>query len=131
MALQRKYAFAILLGILSLALLFHLCILIKLIPYQITWGGRLTNDTEMYVFETISISVNLLLMLVVFAKANYIRPFLSEKIMNIVLWFFVAVYLLNTIGNLFAKTLLEKSFSLLTLVLAYLIWQILRKQPTS
>jgi hypothetical protein len=43
-------------GLLVILILFHLSIIAKIIPYNITWGGRLTNDTEMYVFETISIS---------------------------------------------------------------------------
>ncbi|MFM8834026.1 MAG: hypothetical protein ACKOEV_10420, partial [Cytophagales bacterium] len=41
------------------ALVFHLLIVIKVIPYAITWGGRLKTDSEMYLFETVSIGMNL------------------------------------------------------------------------
>jgi hypothetical protein len=44
----------------------------------------------------------------------------------------VLVFGLNTIGNLFAKSLFEKAvFTPLTLILALLIWIILRKDKTN
>ncbi len=57
---SRKISiFYILIGIAVLAIFFHFLILLKIIPYDITWGGRLKSDEEMFVFETISIIVNL------------------------------------------------------------------------
>ena len=38
-----------------LATIFHIMILVRVIPYEITWGGRLKTVEEMFVFETISI----------------------------------------------------------------------------
>ena len=46
------------LAIVATVSVFHLGILLKIIPYEITWGGRLKDDAEMYVFETISILIN-------------------------------------------------------------------------
>ena len=31
----------------------------KVIPYEIAWGGKLKSDTQMYLFESISILVTL------------------------------------------------------------------------
>ena len=105
---------------------FHLCILVKIIPYEITWGGRLKNDSEMYVFETISIAINLILGVVLLVKGRYVKQVLSKRLVQIVLWIFLVLFLLNTVGNLFAETIFEKSLSLLTLALAILIWIILK-----
>jgi len=58
------------LGLLIAVLLFHLSIILKIIPYEITWGGRLKNDSEMYVFETISIVINLFLFLILTKDRN-------------------------------------------------------------
>jgi hypothetical protein len=115
------------LWILLAVIVFHLSIILKIVPYEITWGGRLKNDSEMYVFETISILINLFLCFILFIKGNYIREFLSIKIVNISLWVFVIIFGLNTIGNILAKTNFEKFFTLLTLTFAILIWIILRK----
>ncbi|NJB84239.1 magnesium-transporting ATPase (P-type) [Wenyingzhuangia aestuarii] len=106
-------------------ILFHLSIILKIVPYEITWGGRLKNDSKMYVFETISILINCFLCFILFVKGKFIREFLSMKIVNISLWIFVIIFGLNTVGNILAKTNFEKFFSLLTLTFTILIWIIL------
>lgn len=123
---MKKNAIKILLGMLIVVILFHLSILTKLIPYEITWGGRLQNDSEMYVFEALSILVNLFLAFALLMKGAYLRFYLKERVVNIILWVYFGIFVLNTIGNSFAKTSLEKSFALLTLLSAILIWLILK-----
>ncbi|WP_281239538.1 hypothetical protein [Flavobacterium praedii] len=117
----------ILLGMLLMVTVFHFFIMLKLIPYDIAWGGRLTNDTEMYIFEAISILINLFLISIVSIKGNYLKLRVNEKVINSILWIFFILFLLNTLGNLLAKTNFEKIFSVLTLILALLIWNILKK----
>lgn len=116
----------ILLTLLLAVSLFHVLILVKIIPYEITWGGRLKNDSEMYVFETFSLVVNLFLMLVLLMKANYVKRFFAVKAINIILWIFVVLFALNTLGNLLAKTTLEKLFAVITLLFSILIALILK-----
>lgn len=123
-----KNALNIVLGILSVVTIFHLCIVFKIIPYDITWGGRLKNDSEMYVFEAISIIINLFLILVLLMKGNYLKYKFSEKIINVILWVFVIIFLINTVGNVFAKTAFERIFTGITLLLTILIWLIVRKK---
>ncbi len=115
-----------LIGICFLALAFHLLILLKIIPYEITWGGKLKNDSEMYVFELFSITINSFLLYVLSQKGNFIKPLFSPKTLTLILWVFFGVFALNTLGNLFAETTFEKSFSILTLVNALLLWKINR-----
>lgn len=117
----------IMLWLLVAVILFHLSILLKIIPYEITWGGRLKNDAEMYVFESISILMNLFLIFVLLIKGNYLKEIIPMKIVNIILWIFLFLFGLNTIGNIFAKTNFEKSFTLLTLTFTILIWIMLKK----
>ena len=71
--MKFKTSIHILLGLLVMVILFHIAVIVKAIPYNIAWGGRLQNDQEMYVFEVISILINLLLGLVLLMKANYIK----------------------------------------------------------
>lgn len=115
-----------LIGICFLALAFHLLILLKIIPYEITWGGKLKNDSEMYVFGLFSITINSFLLYVLSQKGNFIKPLFSPKTLTLILWVFFGVFALNTLGNLFAETTFEKSFSILTLVNALLLWKINR-----
>jgi hypothetical protein len=113
--------------LLSIVTAFHFCLIVKLIPYGLAWGGRLKSDIEMYTFETISIFINLLLISILLIKGNYLKLRLNEKLIKIVLWIFFFIFILNTIVNILAKTNFEKAFSVLTLILAILIWNILKK----
>ncbi|WP_417602739.1 hypothetical protein [Owenweeksia hongkongensis] len=109
------------LGIVVAIILFHLSILFKVVPYEITWGGRLTNDFEMYVFETVSVLVNLFLLTLLMIKGKYWNVFMPLRIVNILLWAFAALFALNTVGNVLAKTSFEKTFAIITLALSFLI----------
>lgn len=124
----NKNAIKILLALLTAVILLHLLILVKIIPYELTWGGRLKNDSEMYVFETFSILINLFLVAVLLMKGEFIKPLLSAKVIHIILWIFVVIFTMNTIGNLFAKTNLEKAFTVITLSFSILIALILKSK---
>ena len=124
--MKHKISIHILLGLIISVILFHLSIIVKIIPYNIAWGGRLQNDSQMYVFEVISIIINLFLGLVLLMKGNDIKYQFKKKTIDIILYIFLALFVLNTIGNLFAKTNFEKLFSILTFAFAVFIWIILK-----
>lgn len=124
--MTSKLAIKIMLWLITFITLFHLAILTKIIPYEITWGGRLENDSEMYVFETISIIFNIFLGLVLFIKDERLPALIPMKVINIILWVFLILFGLNTIGNIFAKTLFEKILAIVTLSFSYLIFIIFR-----
>lgn len=125
--MNQKTAIKIMLWMLLAVILFHLCIILKIVPYEITWGGKLKTDSEMYIFETISILINLFLCFILYIKGKYIREVVSMKIVNIILWIFFILFGLNTVGNILAKTHFEKFFTVVTLISAILIWIILKK----
>jgi len=127
MKLTPNYLIKLFLGTLVAIILFHFCIITKIIPYEITWGGRLRNDSEMYGFETISILINLFLAWILLMKANLLKYQFSERTITIILWAFFTIFVLNTIGNIFAKTVLEKFFALLTGFYAFILWKINRQ----
>src|SRR5918993_5927995 len=117
-----RIAVKLMLWLIIIVIIFHLSIILKFIPYEITWGGRLKSDSEMYVFETISIVINLFLIWILSIKGNYIRPAIPIKVVNLILWIFLVIFGFNTIGNVFAKTNFEKSFAIITLIASVLIW---------
>lgn len=126
----NKYI-TIFLGLLSIVILFHIAIIVKIVPYDIAWGGRLQDDSEMFAFEAASLAINLFLGTVLLMKGHYISFRFQKRTINIILWFFFSLFILNTIGNIFAKTTFEKLFSILTLLFSFLIWAILRTKESS
>jgi hypothetical protein len=126
--MNSKIAIKILIWLIATVTLFHLAIITKIIPYEVTWAGKINNDAEMYVFESISILINLFLGFILLIKGDYVLSFLTTRVVDIILWIFLLIFGLNTIGNIFAESLFEKSLSLLTLIFTYLIWVILKKK---
>jgi hypothetical protein len=129
--MKPKTATKIMLYLITAVILFHICIVLRIVPYEITWGGRLQNESEMYIFEAISIAINLFLISILLIKGEYFRAFISMKIINVLLWIFFVLFGLNTVGNILAETNFEKSFTILTLAFSILIWIILRKNKPS
>ncbi len=82
----------------------------------------------MYVFEAVSILINLLFSVTLLVKGSFIKPIFSPKAVRILLWVFFVIYSLNTIGNLFAVTRFEKYFAGVTFLFAFLITVVLRRK---
>jgi hypothetical protein len=128
--MKPKLVIRFLLSILIPVTLFHISVLLKIVPQDIIWGGRLGSDSEMYMLEGISIIISIYLTVVLMIKGSFIRPFLSPKVVNFSLWVFLVLFILNTVGNVFAKSATEQLFGLLTMVMSVLLWTVLKKQDT-
>lgn len=112
--------------IFSLTILFHLLVLIKVIPYKMVWGGRLNSDSEMFKFEFISLFINLFFIGIILVKAKIIELSVPDIILKSMLWIMFGLFCLNTVGNLLSKNKLEKLiFTPLTILLAILLLIIL------
>ena len=124
--MNPKLAIKLMLWLIGVIILLHSAILMKIIPYNITWGGRLENNIEMYIFEIMSILINLFLVVLLLLRGRYLSCFIPMKVVNILLWAFLFLFGINTLGNIFAETTFEKSLSLLTLIFTYLVWVTLK-----
>lgn len=111
--------------ILSLIVLFHLAVVLGIIPFGIVWGGRLTSRAEMLRFEAISLSVNMVLIALVAVKGGLLRVAINPMVLKIAFWLMAGIFLLNTLGNLLSTSMLEKVlFTPLTLILAILSFRL-------
>lgn len=101
------FAIRTMLFLLFAIIIFHLLIIFGVIPFSIVWGGRLTTQEEMLLFESISILINSFLVFILLVKGKYLKIKLPQLFLQLVLWIFVLLFFLNTIGNLMAETSLE------------------------
>jgi hypothetical protein len=108
-----------LLILLSMFLVLHFIILLKLIPYNLVWGGRLKSDKEMYRFEIFSILINSLFVIIILVQASFLTIDIPKKITTYALWLMTGLFLLNTLGNVTSKNKLEqRAFTPITIMLA-------------
>ena len=119
-----RFAATLMLVLLSCIVVFHLFVLSGAIPYNVVWGGRLESASQMYMFEVVSITINLMVITIIGIKAGYIKPFISKRALTFLLWALAMLFALNTVGNLFATTILETIlFTPLTLISAVLCYR--------
>ena len=109
-----------LLALLSAIMLFHVLVIINVIPYEIIWGGRIRNRRELINLELISIIVNAIMIFVVLIRTGMVGFSISVRWMRLLFWMMSAFFLLNTLGNFVSLNQLEKFiFTPITLFLSF------------
>lgn len=116
-----KLALYSLLFLFSISFLFHILVISSIVPFSIVWGSRINSIQQMYVFESVSLFINLLMSIFVASRMQFIKINLSQRTYKIVFSAIFMLFLLNTIGNLFSNNQLEKIiFTPITLILSIL-----------
>ncbi len=84
---------------------YHVLIMLQLIDYKMVWGGKLHSKSEMFQFESISLFVNsiILVILLIDFKRN-----INRKWIKIVYWILAILFTLNTLGNSLSINFYEK-----------------------
>ena len=72
---------------LSALIAFHGMVLTGIVPFEIVWGEKIKNASQMYKLETISIIVNVLMLLICSIKAGNIKAAVNEKVINFLRWY--------------------------------------------
>ncbi|MEQ8219235.1 MAG: hypothetical protein RH981_13435 [Arenibacter sp.] len=127
--MNKKIALKIMFILLGTLLIFHLLIFTEQIPYDKVWAGKLNSVGEMKSFEVFSILINFFMVIILFIKYKLLGSGKRNKAIDILIWIFVAFFALNTLGNFFAKSLIELILgSFLTLVCSILCFIIVKKE---
>jgi hypothetical protein len=123
--MRKKTAVLIMLFLLGAVMVFHLLILTENIPFDKVWAGKLKTLEEMRIFETVSILINLLMITVLSIKYKNIQNNTNNKVIDLIIWIFVVLFALNTIGNLFsvsmAELILGTAVTLISTILCFII----------
>jgi len=116
---MRKVALFGSISIYTLSIVFHLLVIMHIIPSTIVWGGRLENQQELFKFESISIFLNVFFLLVMLIINSNIKFKVKPIVFRVLLWLMCVLFILNTVGNLLAKSSIETMiFAPVTLLLS-------------
>jgi predicted membrane-bound spermidine synthase len=116
--ISAKLAGNILLFSLGLLLVFHILVLLKIVPADIMWSGQ-ANSGNLIALEIIALVVTLFFGFIIAAKAGSINAGKFVGIVNILVWVIFIFLLLNTLGNLASGVSFENLiFAPITIVLA-------------
>ena len=109
------------LAILSAVVLFHVLVVSGIVPKTIVWGGRISDPAQVVRAEIVSIMILLVTAAIVAMRWRSLAQGAPNVVLAVGTWVLVGLFALNTVGNRFAKTLLERAvFTPLTLLLALL-----------
>jgi hypothetical protein len=109
----------ILLALLSLLIVFHLLIIADIIPHSIVWAGKINSRVQLVRMESISLVVLVLAIFLVALRLEYLTFLKYPAVANGGMWVLFVFFLLNTLGNLTAKSPIEKyGFGSLTLLMS-------------
>ena len=116
--------------IFGLLILFHLSIIAGIIFFDFAsidflWGGQMSTVEQLLKFEIFSFLILFVFFLVVLIKSKRLNLPKLKGIVHVAMWVIFAMFLLNTIGNLMAKTTFEKFFAITTGLLAFLMLRII------
>lgn len=129
--MNKKVALIIMFFILGIVLIFHFLILTEQIPYDKVWAGKLNSVEEMKSFEIFSILLNAFMLIILFIKYKQLEKERKNKIVDMLIWVFTAFFALNTVANLFAKSMTELILgTFLTLTSSILCFVIVKKKKT-
>lgn len=123
--LSFRYSILLSLLLFSLLILFHSAIIVGVLgfdfaPADFLWGGRMKTSEELLRFEFISLFVAILCLVIVLIKSGRIYLPRASTAVTVALWLMFLLFLLNTVGNMLSKTTFEKSFTIITAILAVL-----------
>lgn len=105
--------------LLSCIIIFHILVIVGIIPFDIVWGGNLADRTQLYTMEAVSIAINFVMLFVILIYSGSVKLNINRKIIISAIWIMFGIFLLNTLGNLMAKNVLETYiFTPLTLILS-------------
>ena len=116
----RAAANTLLLGLAALAV-FHVLMLLRVLPADVAWGGRVAASGDLAALEAASLVVTLFFAVVVAAKAGHLGPRVPRRAVSITMWVVFGYLTLNVAGNLASASSLERAvFTPVSVVLALL-----------
>jgi hypothetical protein len=100
-------------------------VLTQVVNYAYAWGGRLTSLEQMYTFEIFSVILQLVFAFIVYKTAIRSKNVIVARVQKLLLGLLSLLFVLNTIGNVFAMQPLEMIlFTPITFVMALITFRL-------
>lgn len=103
-----KFAYLSMLVMNGIGILYHTLVMTQIVDYRNAWGGRLTSLEQMYQFESVSILIQIVFTTLIVIYYNKKLSLTIKKVFKGVFFFMSVLFILNTLGNIFAVELFER-----------------------
>jgi len=120
-----KLAGNIVIVLMVLMIILHMLIMLRIVPYDIVWGGQIKNDASLMKLEIFALVTLFIFLAIILVKVDYLKFTKFKKITNVAVWIMFVYFLLNTVLNLASGVTLEKLiFTPITIILFVLIFRL-------
>ena len=115
--------------ILGILALIHIAILIGIlffdyVPIDFLWGGQMKTRVQLLNFEIVSLLTSVFFAFLLVIRSKWLNQPKLLKVTRVAMWVAFTFFLLNTIGNVLAKTKFERMFAIVSGVLVLLFLRI-------
>ena len=124
--ISARLASNVLLIAMAMLMVFHVLVLIGVVPAAAIWGGQVEAGTGgLIVMEVIAMGVTLVFATIIAAGTGYLKAGRLRIVVKIGVWLIFAFLLLNTLGNLASGVAADGLiFSPITLILAFFAFRL-------
>ena len=124
--INPRLAGNILVVFMTLLTVFHVLILLRVVPSDIVWGGLIKDSSNnLMTLEVTALLMTLIFLTIICAKTGYIKVVKLKKAVDIGVWTIFAYLILNTIGNLASEGCFESLvLSPITFLMAFFAFRL-------
>lgn len=123
--ISARGAGKVLICLLILLAVFHVLILLRVIPYGIVWGGTINDFTSLITLETVSLLLTVAFIWIISLQIGIVQTEKFKKTIGVSTWIMFGYFVLNTVGNLASGVSAEKwIFTPLTVLMTLLAFRV-------
>lgn len=100
-------AFGFLFFLNSIIVFYHICVMLGYIPISLIYGGKIKTSEEMFLYESISLLANLIILGIIYIKKRMIIQKVENSIINMLIYSLCGVFMFVSIANLIAFNIVE------------------------
>lgn len=120
-----KLAGKITITIIVLFIIFHILVLLSVVPSNLVWGGQLTDDATLMKHEILCLIGSFIFLAIILEKLNQNKITKFKKLYNIAFWFIYVYFVICSIAKLVSAVPLERIvFIPITTILAILLFRL-------
>lgn len=99
--------------------LFHLLVILGVVPDTIVWGGKIQDRQKLVVMELVSMIILITAGTLAMLRGLQVNGGYVSPLLTVIMWLFAALLAFNSFGNLFAETAFERwAFTPVTVLLS-------------
>ena len=120
-----KLAGKITITIIVLLIIFHILVLLGVVPSNIVWGGQIAEKATVMRHEILRLLVSFIFLAIIIEKLNQNKITKFKKLHNIAFWFIIVFFVICSIVKLTSAVTLEKIiFIPVTVILSVLLFRL-------